>query len=218
MGYTFQLIRIAFMILVLAACGSETQKVEEKKKPVITFDDPVIPSAKFTSFVNGFETGLTPNKYDQQWLESFLDNEQVREISPKVCEEFIYNKEVLNVGFQAKEKKRLSADKPYYYIGQIADTGNYIILIFTDLEEKATETFLCTYTKGGQFISGIVLQANYLDLTNPKSPEKSERTCRIPANSKPMLQIEETSVDKPKKMTTYSIAQDGQIRLEQQSS
>lgn len=207
-----------FGLLVCFACSNENQEKVVDEQPKITFEEPVIPSAAFASFVNGFESELPPSVYDTPWLEAYLDNNQVREISPKVCEEFIHGKEVWNHSFGQEAKKKLAAEKPYYYIGQISDTGNYIMLIFTDLEENATETYLCTYTKAGKFISGIILQANYEHKVNAKATNSSKRICRIPANSKPTLMFEDSTTEKGMKSITYSISRSGEIQIEQKSS
>ncbi|MGB0525941.1 MAG: hypothetical protein ACPGJS_23375 [Flammeovirgaceae bacterium] len=214
----FAFVLLGISMLVAFACSKEKQEETTEAKPVIKLEEPVIPSAKFASFVNGFGAALPPAVYDHHWLESFLDNNKVREISPKVCEDFIHGNEIWNHGFDKQAKKRLAADKPYYYIGQIADTGKYIMLIFTDLQEKATETYLCTYTKDGKFISGIVLQADYVNTQDASAPLASKRICRIPANSKPTLIIEETYQNQGTKASVYSISRDGIIQPEQHSS
>lgn len=204
-------------VWITTSCQKEEQEVEKKEKPVMQVEEPIIPSAKFASFVNGFEAGLPPTVYDNYWLEGFLDNNKVREISPKVCEDFIHGKVIWNHSFDQQEKKALSSDKPYYYIGQISDTGKYIMLIFSDLEEKATETYLCTYTKDGKFISGIVLQANYIDDANPKEVKEKKRVSKIPAEANPTLIVEE-STEEGTKATVYSISDNGEIRPNQHSS
>ena len=205
-------------LFCVVSCGNETKKEEAENKPTIKLEEPVIPSARFASFVNGFTTELPPSVYDTQWLNSFLDNNQVREISPKVCEEFIYNKTILNHGLGKTKTKQLSADKPYYYIGQIADSGQYTMLIFSDLEESATETYLCTYTKDGKYVSGIVLQADFKNLTDPKQPIDFERVCRMPAGVSPILVIEERFNEEDKTSKRYIITNDGHFQKHEQSS
>ena len=209
---------IGAMALGCLACDEKKEKVDEKPF-AMELEDPVIPPAAFTSFVNGFQRGMEPQLYDGKWLLDFFNENKVREISPKVCEEFIHNQEVwhhvANGGKQ--EKIRLSADKPYYYIGQFADTGSYITLMFSDLEEEATETYLTTYTKDGKFISGIVIQAAFRD--SPQASELSyERTCRIVPKHTPTLIITDAQAGKGSATKVYEITLDGIIQPNQRAS
>jgi len=206
------------LFLNLLSCDKEEKAARKEEKPVMKVEEPVIPSAKFSSFVNGFESGLRPNVYDQAWLETFLDNNKVREISPKVCEDFIHGKEIWNHGFDQQPKKQLSADKPYYYIGQIADAQKYIMLIFSDLEENATETYLCTYAKDGAFLSGIVLQAQYRGDAASNAVNEMQRISRIPADTTPVLIIEETTNEAKTSTLEYTISSEGYIQPKQHAS
>ncbi len=206
------------MFFALVSCQNGEDKKDKSAiqdtLQVVEFEEPVIPSSEFIQFTNGFSTRLGNINYDQEWLEEFTQESKIREISPKVCEEFIYGKEVWNHGLEntadCYNKKEIPKDKPYYYVGQIADSGNYTILIFSDLEEEATETYLCTYAKDGTFISGIVLQATYKE-----EGQTLVRNTEIQPSS--LMIIEEKSL-KGSRNLNFKITSEGEIISSEQTS
>ncbi len=209
---------VLLVLFALASCQNEEEKQDEAAVQdtlqVIEFEEPVIPSSEFIQFTNGFSARLANINYDEKWLEEFTQDAKIREISPKVCEEFIYGKQVWNHGLEnvadCYNKKEISDDKPYYYVGQIADSGNYTILIFSDLEEEATETYLCTYAKDGTFKSGIVLQATYKE-----EGQTSVRNTEIKPSS--LMIIEEKSL-KGSRNLNFKITSEGEIVSSEQAS
>ncbi|MFT5618189.1 MAG: hypothetical protein ACI85I_001420 [Arenicella sp.] len=211
--------KMVFLVVFgLTSCQNGQDKKEEvalqDTLQVVEFEEPVIPSSEFIQFANGFSTRLTNINYNEEWLEEFTQESKIREISPKVCEEFIYGKQVWNHGLEniadCYNKKKISEDKPYYYVGQIAESGNYTILIFSDLEEQATETYLCTYGKDGAFKSGIVLQATY-----KKEGQTLVRNTEIKPSS--LLIIEEKS-PKNSRILNFKITSEGEIISTEQAS
>ena len=165
------LLMLNILIGILSIACTNEQKLEEEQKELEAKQaqlieetlNTAIPSAEFNAFARNFTHDLQTTVFNAEWLHRFSNQAEIREISPKICEGFIYGKKVWNHNLISNnsEHTELSNEKTYYYVGTLRKSNEYTALIFNDLEERATETYLCTYTKSGKFISGIVLQAQH---------------------------------------------------------
>lgn len=169
--------------LWFGACSSSNQEVNSPPPQVLsTVQPPMVITQGFASFLKEFPAREGAIVYDSKWLQAFIMGEGVREISPKDCERYIYGKSIIS---EKNEQHLLPADYAYYYVGRLPDNGQYITIVFTDLSDGDISTYLCTYQRDGQFISGIILQRLHELL-----PEQYNISRFIKVNSQKNDQIE----------------------------
>ncbi len=189
----------------LVCCNSESANPPQQPPTLTdslqTIEPTAVLSEQFASFIQNFPLSSFGKPYDLAWLNSFMEERQIMEISPKDCEKYFYGKPVQS----AIGEIELPPNTPFYYVERLPTTDYYITLIFTDLAEPMPSTYLCTYKRDGSFIQGITLHQS--KNTGGQAVSTTETTLSLQNNR---VLIEQSYLKQPAK--TFIINEQGELK------
>lgn len=151
------LLLFASVFLTLAGCSTASK--QEQHHP-ITKDNtdsvppPALLTEDFAQFMKSFPNRALPQAYNADWIEKFQKEGRLKEISSKLCGDYIYNQSVIGT---SGNSFALPSEADYYYAYHIPTRQEYIPLVFVSFSGEYTQAYLCTYLRDGTFAGGVLL-------------------------------------------------------------